>query len=62
MELVVYAGVIDIIGGQLGYIWNELQSKNGGHTYERFFACFEVGESTSNPDFRSRKTHTWSTS
>lgn len=34
------------LGCQLDYIWNELQSRNGGHSCERLSVCFEVSEST----------------
>lgn len=36
-----------LLGYQLDNVWNELQSRNGGHIYEIFFAWFEVGESIS---------------
>lgn len=39
-----------IVGCQLDYIQNELQSKNGGYTCKRFSSWFEVGELTSSPD------------
>lgn len=36
-----------ILGLQPDCIWTELQSRNGGHTYERFFfSWFEVAEYT----------------
>lgn len=45
-----------ILGCQLVYVWNELQSKNGGHTWDKFSAWFETSESTSSPDL-GRKIH-----
>ena len=42
--------VMAILGCQLDYIWNELQSRNGGHTCDRFSAWLEVDESISSPD------------
>jgi hypothetical protein len=41
----------DSLSCQLDYIRNELQSRNGGHTWERFSLGFKyVSESTSSPD------------
>lgn len=42
--------VVAIPGCQLDYIWNERQSRNGGHTCGRFSAWFEVGEPAASPD------------
>jgi hypothetical protein len=39
-----------ILGCQLDYIWNKLQSSNGDHICDCFSASFEVGESTSSLD------------
>lgn len=39
--------VMATLSCQRGYIWKELQSRNGGHTGERFCTWFEVGESIS---------------
>lgn len=42
--------VVAILGCQLDYIWNEVQSRNEGHTYERIlFFGLRGGESTSSP-------------
>lgn len=46
-----------ILDCRLDCIWNELQSRNRGNTWERFSVWFEVSESTSRP--LSRKTHTF---
>jgi hypothetical protein len=48
-----------IIGCQLDYIWNELQSRNEGHTHRRFSAWFEVGESMSSLDLWGSSTDTF---
>lgn len=37
--------VMATLGYQLDYVWNELQSKNGGHGSEGSFARFEMGVS-----------------
>lgn len=42
--------MVAILGCQVDYNWNELQSRNEGYTIERFSVCFEVVESTSSPD------------
>ena len=39
-----------IFGCQLDYIWNELQSRNVGHTCKRFSAWFKVDKSPSSLD------------
>jgi hypothetical protein len=48
--------VMAILSCQFDYIWNELQSRNGGLTYKRFFCLVEVSGSTSNTDLGGRKT------
>ena len=48
--------VMAILGCQLDCIWNEQQSRNGGHTYEESCAWFEMGRSTPSLDLWSRKT------
>lgn len=45
-----------ILSCQLDYIWNERQSRNGGHTCGRFSAWFEVGEPAASPDVWGRET------
>lgn len=42
--------VMAVLGCQLDYIWDELQSRRMGHTCERFYAWCDVDEFTSTPD------------
>ena len=48
-----------VLGCQFGYIWNEWQSRIGGHTCGAFSVWFEVSDSSFNLDLWGRKTRTF---
>lgn len=49
--------VMAILGCQLDYFWNEVQSRNGELTCERFSAGFRVGETPCSLELWGMKKH-----